>query len=353
MGHFFTLMEQGKSPMEALAQTIKDFIILFLPEWISEPLMKLWEWFNNLLDLGPMIAGWVAGPVGAFLATLKNIWEIVTDLATGEKSLEDILPDWVIELWDRFQGVIVQFGDWWTRNGPEVSDAIGKLFGTIGTLAKDMGENVSDWAVDSLERFADWFDDNEMDIIEALQSIASWFETDFAPAVKNAWDQVIRPVLDALITLLLRLGDVALEVMQGDWAEAWESAGDTVSGFLGDGGIIRNIIQGFLDWFVKILTGMGPEEFKGAMFDMQDWGAEMLWKWINGMTGNFKAGPMPEWFSGEQTSIPQNYVPPEGRGGFPGVATQTNTNNYNLTVNTSAPSEPIIQDLNMIANIGR
>jgi len=331
-------------------------------DWVTENLSGVFKAieggatlpFDNLITFGKIIARLVLGPLGTFLSILWEIGKAVYQIATGERSLKEMIPEWMISAWEKFQGILDRFGAWWAEHGPGISESIGEISEGFRKFVEDIGGKVGDFVEDELEKFADWFDENGEDIEKAIERIADWFNNSLVPAVTDGWNVWIRPALEAFMQLVRDLADVILDVINGEYTQAWEKAKEIVEELFTI--TLPGLFEDFVDWILRWLLGttwdavweqwrenlnmfriifdeiFGPiRDFFGT--NIEDW--EGKGSLGGGMRGQAPTNTIPG------TSTTPSYT---GRGG--------NSYNTELTINTTAPSEPIIQDLKMLEDLG-
>jgi len=325
-GNFFDLLESG-----ALKPLIDRFKII-----------------------GGIVMRLVLGPFGSFLTIMGKIGKLVYELATGDRSFEDMIPEWMIAAWGRFQGILDRFGAWWDKHGPGITESIGEIGEGFRTFIEDQAGRVADFVDDELMKFSDWFDEHGEDIETAVQRIADYFNDTLVPAVTDAWEVWIRPALEAFMGLVRDLGVVILEVINGDYATAWETAKEIVEELLTK--TLPGLFEDFTDWILRWLLGTTWDEVWEQWRKNLDM-FRIIFDSIFGPIRDFFGTNLEDWEGrgseggGMRGQAPTGNIP--GTATIPGYTGRGGSNSYetNLTINTTAPSEPIIQDLKMIEDL--
>lgn len=101
-------------------------------------------------------------------------------------------------------------------------EAVAKTLGEkLAAAGKELSEKVFPFLVEKMQLFADWFAEHRPMIEEFAKNIGvaiGWL----ADAVVGMWD-VVEPLLSGLIDIILELAEFVMEIVDGDWAGAWES----------------------------------------------------------------------------------------------------------------------------------
>ena len=391
---WFKLTDAGLGTFEALAVAIKRMV----PKDAARSVDKFIDFFRKMIDMGPIAKRILLGPFAAFLGIIRLIGKAVKGLVLGEFKLEDILPPFVIKAWEDFLGVVDRFRAWWDKNGPKIQAQAERIFGTIAGTIGGLAERIIPFVVEQLEKFSGWFDMHEDVITGAIKNIADFFEFTLGPAVTKLWNNVMGPFFsDVIDSALEALGALA------DFLGGRDEFADI------DGGVMslqmdfkrqQREAKGFFEFIEEIdrisrefLEDKFPEIFRSFrefvlnFFGLPNWEvvAESwrgIWDnltlifdtWIANIKGklklknlleNFLFTPRGVW---APIPIPESFRPqasPAGPGNLGGPYSRDlalppitipaqipQGNNYNLTVHTSAPSEPIIADFKMLAALG-
>jgi hypothetical protein len=316
---------------------------------------------------------------------LEKFGEIIKKLVAGEFKFENILPPFVQKIWEDFIGVIDKFRKWWERNGPFILMQAKRIFGTITDTISKLAESIIPWVIEQFDKISAWFDEHEDDITGAIKTIADFFENTLGPAVTSLWTNVLQPFFGDFITGILDVAGVLIEAFGGgrekffDVGLGVESLGPRQRGkFFESMQGLDDILKEFLtvkfqqhwinfrEW-VASFTSLGSwqaiaDSWQGIWDNMglivETWIANMKEQltWKN-LLSNLLEARIPGFVTPELPPPPQVFPedPSHFEGQipspfFPGNTTNNSTseNNFNLTVNTSAPVEPIIADFRMM-----
>ncbi len=312
-----------------------------------------------------------------FTAAIERIANAVSDIVFGEVNLEDILPPFLMKTWDDFIGVLDKFKEWWDRNGPAIREAAGRIFDTITETIKTLAESVIPFVVEQFGKISAWFDENEDNITGAIANIADFFENTLGPAVTNVWENVLKPFLGDFIDLILDVAGVAADALGGGgtfvgtmqeldavltdffvnkFPEHFINFRDFVLKFFGlpnweevaDSwrGVLDNLTVIIDKWIENTAALLSPQNLL-KRFKLDFFGTENLPLPVfpsPSTQDNFTPGGLS--FPSPDVQIPgglMSPVPPAGT---------SETNEFNLTVNTSAPVEPILQDFRLMRAMG-
>lgn len=384
-----------ESQLKIFKNTLRDIAIT-----IGGPLLGF---LNKMLSFAkPLIENFgkrLPKFLDKFTDTIEKIENVIKGVVFGEAKLEDILPPWVLKIWEDFIGVIDKFRKWWERNGPSIRESAGRIFGTIKDTIETLAQTIIPWLVEQFGKISAWFDEHEDDITGAIKTIADFFEFTLGPAITNLWTKVLGPFLGDFIDGILEVAGVLADVFGGGREEFFDVGLGVVSlgprqkaDFTTSLEEIEEVIKDFL--FTKF-----PEHFRNfrdfvlGFFGLPNWEeVAESWRGIWDMIGIIFQQAIDEWkiiiegsrqllmdFMGDISMLaaalrgdpialakllsgefgPGQFVP---RPGMPATQAHnvpssaprgfTETSNFNLTVNTSAPTEPIIADFRMLTALG-
>lgn len=306
---------------------------------------------------------------------------LIKRLVGGEFKLEDIIPPWLFRVWEDFIGVVDKFRKWWETNGPTIMGHIDRIFGTLKDTISNLAQSVIPWIVEQFDKISGWFDEHGEEIQTIIGNIADYFENTLGPAVTNLWDNVLGPFGSDFIDMLLGIGDVLLDVFGGKGSGLGAPFGPR--GITLDPGLVelRTPFEKLTDVLNEFFFVKFPEHFKNFrdwvldFFGLPNWQVvadswKSIWDSIeiifNHFVDNIKAtfeelksylfGGLGEFgFSRGGVPMPSSSPIPAPANVHPAPtfnSGQSSTSNYNLTINTNAPVEPIIADFRTMRAIG-
>ncbi len=126
------------------------------------------------------------------------------------------------KLVDNFQKIV----DVFTKSSI-VSNA-GRVFDGIKNFLKDLGEKVIPFAVSMFDKIANWFKDNGPLIAAYVEVMSDIFLNVFLPALMTVWN-IVQPLLQGLIDLVLNLARFWMQIFTGDIPGAMETLKTLVS----------------------------------------------------------------------------------------------------------------------------
>jgi TP901 family phage tail tape measure protein len=138
----------------------------------------------------------------------------------------------------------------WDKIGPVVKET----FNTIKEAATPVIELIKQFVTDALEVFGGWWTDNSPVITAAVSVIASaimWLIESHIKVLLSVVQAVLPPIISIVSYVVEQIGNfivLAAQLITGDWAGAWNTAGIIVSTFV-------DYITGILDGLLGIITG--------------------------------------------------------------------------------------------------
>ncbi len=156
---------------------------------VIQNLLLFWE------ENGPGLQETAEKIFSAVGEIVGSVTEIITELAA------EIIPFLVEQF--------VKISEWWVENGPIVEGLVkkaGEVFAELGIVVERLGKAIAG---------------------EAFAELGAAVER-FGIVVEGVW-KTIEPILDSIVNAVLGLGEVILEVADGDWKGAWETIKDVAS----------------------------------------------------------------------------------------------------------------------------
>ena len=211
--------------------------------------------------------------------------------------------------------------------------------------------------------------ESKPDVIAAWDEIKREADETFGVAIPSSLAH-LQSIWDNLILLITMDLDSMTEKWDNSGAKIVEAIGDIIT--LGID-VLAIALEGVLQLINLILIGMvalgtkDPQPFFDAMSDAATRSREILWGFgtdimdllnIPGPSTTPMPGTQSQLFHEgggikspfHDTSAAPPVIAPSGAGGIHGEA---NTQNFSLTVQTSAPIEPVIADFRMLAALAR
>ncbi len=350
-----------------------------------------------------------------FTAAIERITSAVNDIVFGEVNLEDILPPFLQKIWEDFIGVLDKFRKWWDRNGTFIKLQAKRIFDAIINTLTTLAESIIPFVIQQFDKISDWFDEHEDGITGAIANIADFFENTLGPAVATLWTNVLQPFFGDFITGVLDIAGVLIDVFGGRKEEFFDVGLGVVSKGPGAEGQLMTLLEGLNDIFKDFFVNKFPEHFKNfrdfvlKFFGLSNWEEvadswrgiwtnleTILQTWVENVTTLIEStkqliidfatdvATLSQALRGDPSAIfkllggglfPSLEVPSDARPGGPKIqptslglpqegpaimlppiaplsTTSTETNEFNLTVNTSAQVEPILQDFRLMRAMG-
>jgi hypothetical protein len=107
--------------------------------------------------------------------------------------------------------------------GPGILESLGSIGESIGTFFGGLAERASPFVNEVLVKLGTWVVENGPLIDTFFATIAATVEG-LVPILLGAID-IITPLLSGLVDIILLLGTYIMQVLTGDWAGAWATAG--------------------------------------------------------------------------------------------------------------------------------
>jgi phage-related protein len=122
----------------------------------------------------------------------------------------------------------------WQENGGKIQQSMQDMFGTVSSTLSQIGKDVGPLVKETLQKLGDWFDRNGPNITKWVDNVGSRMK-DLSDGVKvisdvvlAAWN-IIKPIFEALVNIILDVAELMLSAAVGDWAGAWEAIKKVVS----------------------------------------------------------------------------------------------------------------------------
>lgn len=125
------------------------------------------------------------------------------------------------------QGALQSMADWWQTNGPTIIEWAGQIWTAISDgVSRIWTEFIQPFVEENLPKLQAWWVENSPLIMEAVGKLVDVFATAFPIII----DMIIalEPVLSGLLQIIMDVVSFVLQVIDGDWAGAWESAKNIV-----------------------------------------------------------------------------------------------------------------------------
>lgn len=216
------------------------------------------------------LAGWI----GSLAPLAQRAGEIATALADGLLPIFQALADWwsnngvsitfnATMLFDNIwrgawqvintikaalQPVLDGLAAWWAENGPAVTRIAQTLWTAITDGIARLWEYLRPFIEEQLPKLSAWWEENSPKILEYVQKLADGF----AYALPIAIDLIgaLLPVLGDLITLILQVGQLSLDVANGNWSDAWNTIQAIALEIINT---VQDAVYGLAVWIVKTL----------------------------------------------------------------------------------------------------
>lgn len=124
-------------------------------------------------------------------------------------------------------GALQALSDWWATNGPTIIQWAGEIWAAISDgVSKIWNDFLMPFIEENLPKLQAWWTENSPLIMEAVGKLVDVFATAFPIII----DMIIalEPVLSGLLQIIMDVVSLVLQVIDGDWAGAWESMKDIV-----------------------------------------------------------------------------------------------------------------------------
>lgn len=173
---------------------------------------------------------------GTVANTISERWQQLTGKVTGENG--------------RLRQSLDGMRSWFNTNRGPITAFADETFGNLGRKLLDVGEKIRDFALAQLRKFGEWLDVNRP-LLEGFAEKVGFlvlafvdFSTKAQAEMTGLWD-VVSPLLDGFISLLLNVATQFLQIVDGDWAGAWETMKE-IPGIVWEA--IKKATSAFLDW---------------------------------------------------------------------------------------------------------
>lgn len=196
------------------------------------------------MDVGTAIASFLGiNPAGfqALAGALSPITQAIDDIF-GD--LDQVDGNWISGLTEGFRNLFTFIQE----NGPTISEIMIGLFAKLIEFGGDVAFYVIPFLIEQFVKISDWFVANGPLITAVLQKASGEFGV-MLDVIASTW-QVIEPILNGLIDLVLGVGTALMQVAIGDWSGAWLTMQATAASV---SQAISTAILGFLNmvtgWF--------------------------------------------------------------------------------------------------------
>lgn len=243
----------------------------------------------NLLMAGTTDAqGDAARTAGSWANVMRGLKAILTDTATemGGKLLpvltpilqriKDLAVQWLPVLVSKFEGllpVVVNFvttgfnriSEWLKTNGPIIREFVTNALDRIRAWVSENGPRILSLVRDNfqplIEKIVELGGNIKDFLIAQFQKITAWVQEN-KPLIERFWEvlskailfirleviefgNVVLPVFDKVIDVILGLGKFIMQVATGDWAGAWESIKSVAANAWE---AVKTLFRGLADW---------------------------------------------------------------------------------------------------------
>lgn len=261
-------------------QAIQPYVADFVGMLSSPETMAKIKDFG--LQLGTSITGFITtmdkatGPIRSYFGNLFGAIGDAGVMQDGKFTSEFLealtagLPDGLQETIAGIFSTFEKFGQFFTEQGPGISEVITEIFGNLGeTLGPLLTEYLTTLR-GLLDQMGTWLNDNGPLIQAFLTNLG--IAINFAvEAFLNYWP-IIQNSLTWAMDTILSLGTLIMQIFTGDFP----GAAETVKGIFED--LVTNIwenMQLFATWVLDTFFGMTFEEGKavvdGAILDIINW----------------------------------------------------------------------------------
>lgn len=315
---------------------ISEFLSATWEGVLKPVLTALWEWLKVRVPEAIKVAQEFFNTI--LLPALKIIGDFLTDKVVPVLSA---LYDWlkvkvpqaiqaVKQFWDNtLYPVLEQLWIFMTETVlPIIADFVNLLMVDLVAAFIEVKAFWDDTLKPVLQSMYDFFVQYLLPVWDALLNVISAIGQKGATEIKNAWEK-IKPVLEKMKDFIA--DNVTPKV------EALKEAFGGLNDFLG--GVFKTTLES-----IKNLLNALKEALDSGLLGLKDFLGSMA-EWLNSIAGIISGdgGVGDDVF--ERTT-------PEGLGGganqFGRIGTETVIEQYNLTIYSSAPVEPIVDDFNLM-----
>lgn len=197
------------------------------------------EFMANLNSMGQA--------VGDFLTPLITF---LMDAKTGFENLSGIVASSPIG------PAFASLGEFWTTQGPLITGIITTFGNTVGQIFTWLAETVIAWLVEKFNLITAWVNANGP-LITAFSGVVFSAFTNIIGVIANMW-QIVQPILDGLILIILDVAKFIMQVATGDWPGAWATIQNIVSEAWT---AIKGFFKGFVNWVLQTFLGSDIKNF--------------------------------------------------------------------------------------------
>lgn len=311
--------------------------------WVSNTVASIVEWKDKVIST---VVGWVTdfllevdkasgGSVGKFLYFTGATFQVISDWK--DRQIEKItswavdtkakIDTWATDTW-------TSISTWATNTWTSITDWSAKTWGTITSWTSKTTEPIVTWSANTKSKFDEWSAGVQAKFAAwkdgILATLAGWRDS-FLAKINEFKDSIVKKFSDIGTNLMKALHDAI--VNSAAWvakaaANAAEAAYHAALAVFG----IKSPSKVFMEMGVMTMEGLaiGIQKYAGMAAGVMSSAMRQV------------AAP-----ALSMPSIIQSVVAPGGGG----AVSNTNNRNYNLTVNSGASTEPIVQDFQMLQSL--
>lgn len=317
-----------------------------------------------LVTWGEQFGAWI----GTFLEKADNVLSFFGNIRERAAETGNALREQFLE---KFGGILEAlqynlnlFSAWWTEHGPAIREMAKEMLTRFLAAGEKLAAQVLPWIQEELLQFGAWFEENGPLIAEFAIVVSKAF-TWIVEAAMGAFP-IISAILDFFIDELMLWAELIMQIVTGEWADAWETAKELVAVTFGEH--LPKIFTTFFDWilgwfgfswpeaieawagvwnqFLTIVTAIW-EDIKSTIGKAIDWLIEKIKKLIDKIRGAKLHGdlmgespsPLERSLLGIGDAMRQiSAIEMPRLAGAMGGGGRQNTYNWQPTINTSAPA---------------
>ncbi len=260
---------------------------------------KVGDVLGKVLD-SPAVQAFLDKVVGFVSQNAPKLIDAVLDLGNAFNIMQDPVGG-VINMLYRFDGISPIFDDvgettanfgqlldklgaWWNRNSPAIIAQATRIGASLKTALEQISAKLTPFIDKELKKFESWFAENGPLITKVVTKIANDFTTAI-PFVVSFFD-VVMPLLEGAIDLVLNVATVYMQVFTGDMPGAWETA---KQGAIDLGKSITKTFTAFVNWIMsffgsnlKTVSAQWSSFFNGISMLSSQWWTGLTNSWSNG-----------------------------------------------------------------------
>lgn len=353
-------------------------------DWINDVLIPaiedLTRWINEnqailavlvqVFLYGAIAAAVISAAIGLVIAIITELIAVIAGFAIVGAAL---FIDWAAN-------TLLALSDWWKKTSEGLIAWGINFYGTIALWAIDTYFKIKEWATNSLIAIVAWIGETWLAITtwvsdtkasisqwvtDTLANIIAWagemvikiqnWIADTKDAVKTGWNEIKIEMIDRMKAIGVELNSKARQWIQ-NIISGFEGMADAVIEALNT--LIAQIQSGLMELVIGVSwgnpgngpSGGNPVNGTGSMGGVMDATGSHGWRTVppGFNNDNYNVGLM----SGERyIVIPKGGQMSSAMAGSTVNSNRSVQNNYNLNIQSSAPTEPIVSDFAMLSSM--